>query len=300
MSEDELGSLAAPDWLQHHPEIRARNIVLDVLLKPYCVWRTDARQQISQYAVKIIPRDGRQEADIYDHLHQLNPASPNHTLPCDVIHNGREGEDPFLIMPCLEKILFGPERRKWGLRPLLNFFQQVVEGIEFLHQLHIAHIDMYNGQVMIATEKQVVFHSQLEAGKVYIIDFGTAQCLQNPPGRQPAIELPECNCDPPLGMTRFDPYSWDIYCTGMMFRSMAAQVAQFSKRPVPWVVRRYSDWLIGEERGCTGVCRCRPSARRARQVLCILVWAVRVWDACTKGVSFVQNLLKLPAARFAS
>ena len=76
---------------------------------------------------------------------------------------------------------------------------------------------MYSGQVLIATEREVVFHKQVEAGKIYIIDFDTSKRFERGPGHQHAIDMPECAYKPPLGMTRFDPYSWDVYCTGMLF-----------------------------------------------------------------------------------
>ncbi|KAI0737957.1 hypothetical protein C8Q80DRAFT_1275987 [Daedaleopsis nitida] len=291
MSRDDLGTLAPPEWLENHSELIHRNIALEVPLKPFCVWRTSFLKEIPQYAVKLITSDGPQEADIYDILNTLDTTSPNHSLPCDVIRPTTDTEEPFLIMPWLEDIIFY-DRSKWGIRPLLEIFRQVIEGIEFLHRLQIAHMDMYDGQILIATKRQVVYHEQLEAGKIYIIDFGEAQRLQYGPGHQPAIELPECNCKPPLGMTRFDPYSWDIYCTGIMFRSLANRMSRYIKRDVPWVVRRYTDWLVGTERGCTAVCHCRPSARRARQVLDVIVSAIRIWDASVSVFSSVRDLFR--------
>ena len=70
----------------------------------------------------------------------------------------------------------------------------------------------------MATERQVVFHKQVEAGKVYIIDFDRSKRFERGPGHQHAIDMPECAYKPPLGMTRFDPYSWDVYCTGLLFK----------------------------------------------------------------------------------
>ena len=77
---------------------------------------------------------------------------------------------------------------------------------------------MYSSQVLMATERQVVLHKQVEAGKVYIIDFDTSKRLERGPGQQHAVDMPECAYKPPLGMTRFDPYSWDVYCTGLLFK----------------------------------------------------------------------------------
>lgn len=86
---------------------------------------------------------------------------------------------------------------------------------------------MYDGQVIIATEREVAFHPQLVAGKVYIIDYGISKRLKEGPGHQHAIDLPETNCEPPLEMKRFDPYAWDVYCTGVLLRRIT-QVGSLS------------------------------------------------------------------------
>ena len=119
------------------------------------MWRTHFLSD-PPYVVKLVPLES-EEAEIYEQLHKLDPASPNHTLPCDVIRT--DTEQPFLIMPCLEKIHQDLERRRWGVVPLLEYFHQVIEvsharrryrysgphttrtqGIEFLHNLRIAHM----------------------------------------------------------------------------------------------------------------------------------------------------------------
>ena len=90
--------------------------------------------------------------------------------------------------------------------------------------------DMYDGQVLIATEKDVAFHQDVEAGKIYIIDYDTSRRFERGPGHQHAIDLPECAYKPPPGMTRFDPYSWDIYCTGLLFRWICEVIRQVVHR----------------------------------------------------------------------
>ena len=55
---------------------------------------------------------------------------------------------------------------------------------------------------------------KLERGKVYIIDFGVSRKLSLGPGEQPPIEIGECHYGPPENMKVFDPYSFDVYCTG--------------------------------------------------------------------------------------
>ena len=87
------------------------------------MWRTQGPRPIPQYVVKLV-RPESEEAEIYEQLHGLDPASPNHTLPCDVVRSG--AEQPFLIMPCLDDII-NPDHLKWGIVTLLDFFRQVIE-----------------------------------------------------------------------------------------------------------------------------------------------------------------------------
>ena len=53
---------------------------------------------------------------------------------------------------------------------------------------------------------------------VYIIDFGYSVRLDAGPGRQTAVDLPNTVWKRPRdGMTRFDPYAWDMFCLGNSF-----------------------------------------------------------------------------------
>lgn len=61
----------------------------------------------------------------------------------------------------------------------------------------------------------------------------------------------------------------------------------------PWIPRRYAQWLVGNERGCTSVCRCRPTARRARQVLSVLRWLVYILELVSRAFVFAGRLLGL-------
>ena len=143
-------------------------------------------------------------------------------------------------------------------------------------------------------EESVKQYKGLEHKKIYIIDFNVSRQLDLGPGQQPAIELPGSQCPKPNGLTRLDPYSWDMYCVGMAFRNMVyvrsfryycARIATdlgmqhlYEKRSRPRLLVRYVDWIVGNERGCTsGVCRCRPDARTARRALATLQTIV---EAC--------------------
>ena len=80
-------------------------------------------EPIPQYAIKVIPPECA-EAEIYEELHRLDPASPNHTLPCEVVRS--DTEQPILIMPYLEKLTKKGSLPR-GIVSLLDAFHQIVE-----------------------------------------------------------------------------------------------------------------------------------------------------------------------------
>lgn len=87
-----------------------------------------------KYVVKILDLN-TEELDIYRRLLPLDPASPNHTLPCEI---GEQGH-PLLIMPLIRDIgsLAGWRNPNWTLYELLGIFLQVVEvGRSYTAALH--------------------------------------------------------------------------------------------------------------------------------------------------------------------
>ncbi|KAI0751747.1 hypothetical protein C8Q80DRAFT_1231308 [Daedaleopsis nitida] len=271
-----------PDWVKDHPEIKARGYQLRMVLKPNVAWRTTGHTP--PYVVKVLNPAG-QEANIYEQLRRLSPASPNHTLPgSEVI----PGERPLLVLPAVNE--FMPSFSTWDLKQLLQCYYQILEGVEFLHEQKIAHLDFVTNNLLLVDERHLKYHPDLplEVNKIYIMDFGESQQLELGPGRQPAIKLPPSHIAPPNGMTHLDPYSWDVHCVGHAFQWISEWV--HSKRPEPWIVRRLGLWLVGNERGCTAtVCHCRPTARRARQVLSVILWAVGILEAFRRASSALRR-----------
>ena len=53
---------------------------------------------------------------------------------------------------------------------------------------------------------------------MYFIDFHTSRQLALDPGRQPPIVLPPSQQTKPSGVTTLDPYSFDVYCAGMLMQ----------------------------------------------------------------------------------
>ncbi|KAI0666126.1 hypothetical protein C8Q78DRAFT_984975 [Trametes maxima] len=273
-SPDPIG---IPGWLKSHPELRRRGIVLSETLKPSYVFATNWRDQsVAAYAVKLL-EPGTDEAAIYERLSQ-DTTSSNPCIPCEVV---RSGQPDLLIMPHIYEINC-VNYMKLSLSSVLGMFLQIVEGIEYLHARHIAHLAILNlfqdvcvGNTLIAFEQQVRLDPRLVTNKVYIIDFHTSRQLDFGPGHQHAVPITVSQVKPPSGLKHFDPYSWDVYCLSDLWGYMMKMKYYFTGPP-PWVALRINRWLIGSERGCTGPCHCRPTARRVRQVLTIVRWAICV------------------------
>ena len=69
------------------------------------------------------------------------------------------------------------------------------------------------------------------------------------------------------------------------------QYTSLTEHELPWIPRWYAQWLVGIERGCATVCRCRPTARRARQVLTAARWFVYVSELVSKELTVVARHL---------
>ena len=74
--------------------------------------------------------------------------------------------------------------------------------------------DIFEPNVVAATEDDAERDPRLTAGRVYLIDFESCQQFEHGPGIQTAVPLPNTHVVPPLGMKSFDPFSWDVYCLG--------------------------------------------------------------------------------------
>ncbi|KAI0764781.1 hypothetical protein C8Q74DRAFT_1205007 [Fomes fomentarius] len=261
--EDFKELLKPPTWLINHPVLKAQNMELTPPVPVFKPFNPDA---LIDHVVKITDPTS-QEADIYDQLLRHAPASPNHTLPCQIIRS--DVKSPVILMPYLQVLACSPLVDR-DTATILDIFSQILEGVNYLHQAGIAHLDLSITNILICNEQDVVErYPSLELGKIYIIDFGESRQFELRPGRQPATDLPPSQIPKPANITRLDPYSWDMYCVGKVFETLASVV--YSRRSQPQMLRRFVEWVIGNEQGCpSGVCHCRPTARSAREALLTL------------------------------
>ncbi|KAI0750115.1 hypothetical protein C8Q80DRAFT_673244 [Daedaleopsis nitida] len=278
-------SFKAPAWLVEHPAVRATGISeLPRTMKPQVVFGTHRKQDIPPWVIKIIP-PGSPEIEIYEHLLSNDLSSPNHTLPVEIVRD----EPPLLIMPGCDQT--GDIRCFGGtlLREAVDDFYQIVEGIEYLHRHRIVHMDFALDNTAIATKATVEHHKHLEVNKIYIIDFGFSRRFELGPRAQNPVDLGHLNLSVRYGVPRLDPYSWDVLCMGNALLFLL-DMLNGSNGKHPWICTRYAQWLVGKEQGCPGVCHCRPTARRALQVLAIIRWFVHGWDACASAFGYIVGL----------
>ncbi|KAH9846054.1 hypothetical protein C2E23DRAFT_744990 [Lenzites betulinus] len=260
---------AIPDRLLHHPELQERGMVPVVPINPGVVFSTAT---YPDFVIKVLNTD-REELAIYNRLLNDMKRSNNHTIPFELTRTGH----PLLIMPYIDSIL-SMYHRNWSPREAMDVILQFVEGIDYLHSLHIVHMDICRMNVMAGTGEHVTapLHQDVVKNRLYIIDFDSSKQFALGPGVQPAITLPETQTAKPNGLELLDPYSWDVYCIGRTLEGIVKYQYERSNNQPSWIVEQYIRWLIGNERGCPGVCRCRPTARTALRAIKLLV---RVVDA---------------------
>ena len=84
--------------------------------------------------------------------------------------------------------------------------------------------DLHDGNVLQADDWTLPAHEeslQIQAGRVYLIDFAFSRQFELGPGSQPAVQLPDTNWPRPReGITHFDPYAWDVFQLGKCFNVM--------------------------------------------------------------------------------
>ncbi|KAI0824508.1 hypothetical protein BC628DRAFT_1322350 [Trametes gibbosa] len=279
---------AIPVRLQTHPEIQKRGIVLLNGNKPGVVYSTSTQAK-PPYVVKILDT-ATEERAIYERLLR-EPHSANHTIPGELTQNGY----PLIIMPYLGSYYnaYYSDAEWSSLHRTLSLFLQLVEGVEYLHDRNIVHMDLCFGNTLASSHPDEVYHPELVRDRLYIIDFDSARQFADGPGVQRAIKLPPTQIRPPNGLTYFDPYSWDVHCLSTVLE--AIMQSNYSRRThaAPWIARWYVQWLRGVERGCHTVCRCRPTARRARLVLTVIRSVVYVLQFGASLPKFAEQVLRV-------
>nr|VWO95360.1 Uncharacterized protein [Ganoderma boninense] len=240
-------SLGVPDWLKGHPDLRARDISLVQGIEAsqsfpprhpsqrlliavtvqngnvFCTGRP-YKSTVPQYVVKVL-HPHTEECSINQRV-QAHPSSANHGLPSEIIPS----EPRLLLMPFVDN-LGGLEYRNRPASFFVDIFHQLIEGVEYLHQLQIAHLDICFGNVAYGTPNYTATDARLVEGRVYLIDFGQSRQLALGPGLQPPIVLPQSQEKKPPGVTALDPYAFDVYCTGKLMQFILRVGARDTRLP---------------------------------------------------------------------
>ncbi|KAI0685407.1 hypothetical protein BC835DRAFT_1290294 [Cytidiella melzeri] len=273
-----------PQWLETHPELLSRNINIHPqgIQSHFNVWTSNPFEPV-KHVVKYVESDSSEAAII--ELLQLDLASPNHVIPCEVIRSS-DNSPCLLLMPFIGLSYHGNDSGTYS--ELIDSFYQVAEGLEDLHRQNIAHLDFALGNVLRAPPGRPHFDSRVVPGKWYLIDFEQARVFDQGPGHQHAIVLPiDTQYSKPAGVVQIDPYSWDVYCLGLTCRGMYNVLYLCYVTFVLYdshIVARLLQWIEGDVQGCKGckiACYCRPTARRVRQALGVVRWCLRTWNSAS-------------------
>ncbi|PIL34796.1 hypothetical protein GSI_02583 [Ganoderma sinense ZZ0214-1] len=239
--EHDMDMGKVPDWLLTHPELRKRRIVVHEPLQPFTVYQTEWVSEGPIHVVKAI-NPSKPEADIFELLDRHSDSPTDHAIPHELIRCDR----PLVVMPFVSGIQYAITYKTGAI---LAVFAQILEGVEHMHRLRIAHGDIFTPNLVAATEDDAKRDARLTAGRVYLIDFESSRKFAHGPGIQTAVPLPDTHVIPPRGMTTFDPFSWDVYCLGLSFEAMVEERFIFKPKAIPWIPVRFSRWLKGDEAG---------------------------------------------------
>ncbi|EKM54107.1 uncharacterized protein PHACADRAFT_209928 [Phanerochaete carnosa HHB-10118-sp] len=209
------------------------------------------------------------------HRSPNNRTIPTELLPCE--------QTCLALMPALNRttgygIWFFFER-------IIQFTHDLIEGIEFMHSLGIAHCDVHPNNIVQAVPAEQ-YTPSVEAGRIYLIDFGISRVMSAAPAslRDEAIEI-QGHFTPPEGRDAAEPYSYDVYCVGSAIKAVCRDTANNLSRAnrVPPSMRVFAEALTVVEPSR------RPSIRHARMMFSLL----RRWLMLTRWVHW---LLPIPHA----
>ncbi|KAI0734963.1 hypothetical protein C8Q72DRAFT_964728 [Fomitopsis betulina] len=233
-----------PDWV---PSWRTSDVKVynaeDSVALPGLQHIMDARRTVDDTPVCIKRvKTGDNESWITSMLssERLRQDPWNHSVP--VLDIFPDDEDPgvsYMVMPLLRLI----DNPKFDLiEELIDFVDQILEGLVFMHEQGVAHRDCTYMNIMMDASAiyphgfHPVLSSSLPDGrtyarprrrtsvpvKYYFIDYGISTYF--PPGTNPRLvvgangrdqEVPELSDEVP-----YDPFKVDIFIVGNLFRSM--------------------------------------------------------------------------------
>jgi serine/threonine protein kinase len=178
-----------------------------------------------------------QEVDIglYFSSESIRSDPENHCVPIlDTFPDPRTDDRVFLVMPLL---------REWNKPPfhtvaeILDGFEQILQGITFMHRRNVAHRDAASPNWMMDASAMYPegFHPYMQHNakdargyqpakaltrsqappKYYLIDFGISTQFKDNESRTPVVGMPGRSRAPELSDTElYDPFAVDIFAYG--------------------------------------------------------------------------------------
>ncbi|OBZ65102.1 Beta-hexosaminidase 2 [Grifola frondosa] len=219
------------------------------------------------FVVRAVPKKSDcQEIHCIEKLLQAH-SSRNHTIPMELV----ECPDSYLIMMAFlarsDCIYNEP------ISVLFDFTAQILEGVQFMQEQHIAFIDVAPSNVVYAPHNPIGFGLlRATPGRFYFIDFGSAHLLPTGPGCGLVItdyKTAGGHYEPPEGEDSIDPYAYDVFAVGETVR----QICELKKQDgmsVPSALLDYIDLLTAP------IPSDRPSIQRAIRLFRVF----RFWMLC--------------------
>ncbi|KAJ7879548.1 kinase-like domain-containing protein [Mycena olivaceomarginata] len=180
------------------------------------------------------------EEEVGNFLTSLGPSQANHCVPIlETLHPPDDANVSIVVMPLLRNY---DNPRFDTIGEAVEFFRQIFEGLQFMHQHHVAHRDCNSNNIMM--DGQHLFpqgfhpdpdHQHLTPDgksnatyytrtarpvKYYFIDFGLSRRYD--PANGPPVEdiIMGGDKSPPehVGRGECDPFPTDIYFLGNLIR----------------------------------------------------------------------------------
>ncbi|KAG6855620.1 hypothetical protein H0H87_000226 [Tephrocybe sp. NHM501043] len=190
----------------------------------------------------VNPIEMPDEISVGNLLSSESMASPrNHCVHyLDILGPPEGSKEVFIVLPLLVYIDRAPFET---IGEVMEFFRQIFEGLEFMHENNIAHEDCKFDNMMAEAQHlfdgpihplndymrrdfsgpaSVVTSRTLKPVKYYLIDFGLSK--EYPPGGPPRLEEPPWGGDKSVpehwlpNAPPCDPFPVDVYCLGNCVR----------------------------------------------------------------------------------
>jgi len=153
----------------------------------------------------------------------LRSHGQDHTIPVKLV----ECENTVLIfMPSVFPFT-AINWRTLDQNALYDIISQMIEGVRFMHEHHIAHVDICHDNMVYSLTERSWGEFQIRVSRLYFIDFGSARYI--PPGSSPIVDdfhirgsqyRPPGDTDPDVVPERVDVFAHDIYSLGHAFELM--------------------------------------------------------------------------------